>query len=468
VNALEPGSAASPLELLHPSAAVERMLVAGDRCPASLLPLAERAEANVGLAVIAPSAAQLARRGWLAGTLAAAAIAVAADGIVYVRLPPALRALARRRLRESGLELGTPLAQLPARSPRYLLPMQARPWRHMLDREIGAHPRVRGGLSGAVSLPSGARLLAESLPGAALVARRRHAAPLAAWLDGLEGDTRPTAHVAVVTSWRGPAGPVILFCFAEGDDRPWGVAKLAPDALREAQLLDQLGPDARAAGAGVPRVLARGVAGAHPVLVESPVTGTSAARVLAAAPERLSGVAHAVAGWLQRWSTATAQPTTVSADWLERIVLDDDLPPSYRAWLGDRCAEVAGSSLPLVAAHHDLTMWNLRLGHQGALGVLDWAEAEREALPLTDLFYAIADARAACDGYRDRVSAARAAAADPLAERLRVALELSPAAAELCLHACWLRHARNEQRAGAADRPFAEVVRWLTHRAAAS
>jgi hypothetical protein len=466
VTALGRAGSAAALELLHPSGAVERILVAGNRCPPSLLPLAESADTNVGLAVIAPSAAELARRGWLEGVLAAAAIAVAADGLVYVRVPPGLRGLARRRLRESGLELATPLVQLPARAPRYLLPVQAGPWRHMLDHEIGAHPRVRAGLSAATSLPSGARLLAEALPGAALVARRRRAAPLAAWLDELDGDIRPTAHVALATSWRGPRGPVVLFCFAEGEDRPWGVAKVGADAAREAQRLEELGADARAAGAAVPRLLARGAAGAHPVLMGSAVGGGTAARLLEADPDRLPDVARPVADWLERWATATARPATVSADWLERTVLDDALPASYRAWLSGRCAELAGSSLPLVAAHHDLTMWNLRLGDDGALGVLDWAEAEADALPLTDVLYAVADARAACDGYRDRVAAARAAAADPLSERLRAALGLSPAAAELCLHACWLRHARNERRGG--QGPFAEIVRWLAYRSGSS
>jgi hypothetical protein len=188
--------------------------------------------------------------------------------------------------------------------------------------------------------------------------------------------------------------------------------------------------------------------------------------VLEAEPERLPAVAGAVAGWLDRWSRATARPATVSADWLERRLLDDHLPASYRAWLSGRCAELAGSSVPLVAAHHDLTAWNLRLDGEGGLGVLDWAEAEGEALPLTDLLYAVADARAATDRYRDRVAAARAAAADPLVERLRAALGLSPGAAELCLHACWLRHARNERRAG--EGPFAEIVRWLAYRSGAS
>jgi aminoglycoside phosphotransferase (APT) family kinase protein len=136
---------------------------------------------------------------------------------------------------------------------------------------------------------------------------------------------------------------------------------------------------------------------------------------------------------------------------------------------------MAGSELPLVARHNDLTMWNVLAEERGAIGVIDWAEAEPAGLPLTDFFYAVADAAYAADGSRSRLGAvracfspdgARAAAVAPLRERLRATLELSPDAAELCFHACWLRHALNERRSPAASNgEFLEVVRWLAHRA---
>jgi hypothetical protein len=468
----------SALELLHPTGSVERVLIAGEGCPASLLPHAvERAASDVGLAVIAPAATQLAQRGWLARALADAATALAADGVVYALLPPAVRRTASRRLRASGLELAPALAQLSPRAARYLVPLRARPWRHMLEQEVGAHPRLRRGLSAVAAAPLGTALLAELLPGAAIVARREPAAPLAAWLERLDGDTRATADVATLTSWRGAAGSVVLFCFANGENRPWGVAKAAPEAHAEARRLDRLGAGARAAGAAVPRPLATGSAGPRQVLVESPVPGPSAARVLMGAPARFPEVAVAVAAWLERWNAATARRATPATGWLEREAAALELPAAYRTWLADRCAALAGTPLPVVAAHHDLTMWNVRLGDDGAFGVLDWAEAEDEALPLADLLYAVADAAAACDGYRDRVAAVRAcfepggeraAMAAPLVERLTASLAIPPDAAELCFHACWIRHAANERRAGAAKRPFVEIVRWLAHRGGAS
>jgi hypothetical protein len=154
-----------------------------------------------------------------------------------------------------------------------------------------------------------------------------------------------------------------------------------------------------------------------------------------------------------------------------------ELPAGYRQWLADRSTDLGGTAVPLVAAHNDLTMWNVRLGADGALGILDWAEADSESLPLTDLFYAVADAAAACDGYRDRIAAARScfepggartATVGPLTERAIAALSLSRAAADLCFHACWLRHAANERAMDGADGPFAEIVRWLAHRAETS
>lgn len=120
--------------------------------------------------------------------------------------------------------------------------------------------------------------------------------------------------------------------------------------------------------------------------------------------------------------------------------------------------------MPFVAAHHDLTTANVLVGD--GLGIVDWDAAEAAALPLTDFFYAAADARAAATGFRDRVGAFGATfgpdgkpAPDvaPLLSRLVAALELDPAVVELCFHACWLRHAANEV-AQSGPGPFMEIA----------
>jgi hypothetical protein len=56
------------------------------------------------------------------------------------------------------------------------------------------------------------------------------------------------------------------------------------------------------------------------------------------------------------------------------------------------------------------------------------------------------------------------AAVAPLRERLCRNLRLSPDVAELCLHACWLRHASNEPRANG-NGEFLGIMRSIARRA---
>ena len=120
-----------------------------------------------------------------------------------------------------------------------------------------------------------------------------------------------------------------------------------------------------------------------------------------------------VAPWLERWNAATAVPGTVDEVLLERELLRPAaalaplLPEGdrYEAWLRQRAERWDGSPIPLVAAHHDLTMTNVLLTPSGGIGVVDWASARERSLPLVDLAYAMADATAAATGYLDRAAA---------------------------------------------------------------
>jgi hypothetical protein len=50
-------------------------------------------------------------------------------------------------------------------------------------------------------------------------------------------------------------------------------------------------------------------------------------------------------------------------------------------------------------------------------------------------------------------------------ERFKEALELDDGVADLCFHACWLRHAANESlRPEESARPFLEIVRAIAER----
>ena len=486
------------LEPLHPAGRIERVLVLGSSAPAALLPPdservlmpgadardavtppeAERARAGADLAVtppeaeragidlalIAPSPAEARSRGWLERAAGDGAAALAPGGFVYALVPRGRRAAMRRRLRAAGLAPALAVAQLPdAAAPRQLVPLRRAPWRYALRSQIEQRPWARRALLG---LGSGA-LAAELLPSVGLLARQP-ADVGGAWVEQLAPDARPVADLVVTTSWRGPSGPLVVTCFAPGEPEPWAVAKLAAGAAAEADALARLGD---AGGARVPRLLGRGIAGARPALLETVVEGRSAATLLAREPGRLAHVTEELAGWLERWNRATVATAPAAARLDAELLspaaeLATELPEGYAGWLAERTAALAGAELPLVARHNDLTMWNVRLDGADRLGILDWADAEEAGLPLTDLIYAGADAAAACDGYRDRVAAGRRSLAEleRPRERLRQALGLSPEAAELCEHACWLRHARNERRAGG-DGQFLELLRWVAQRA---
>ncbi|MEA2361210.1 MAG: hypothetical protein QOD71_355 [Thermoleophilaceae bacterium] len=469
----------SPLNLLHPTGRVDRILVLGDHCPPSLVPAAAtRATEAADLALIAPSPGELRKTGWIERAARVAARALDRHGFAYALLPRGSRAEANRRLCQAGLVLEPPLAQFPGGGfPRYLLPLEAAAWRHALTHQIDANPQARRALLAARALPFGSSLLVHALPSVGIVARPPGAEPLAAWVADLGGEARPTAQAVVATSWRGPRGPIVLHCFGPGEAEPWGVAKVAEESEAEGRALDELGQPARAAGARVPRVLAKGRVAGRPVLVETVVSGRPAADALTRSPGRYAEVIGAIADWQRRWNLQTV----VSGSRLEQEVLGPatelagTLPDTYLAWLTARVEALPGSARLLVARHNDLTMWNVRLDRKGAIGVLDWAEADAAGLPLTDFFYAVVDGAAACDGYRDRLNAARScfgaggARADRVAalqERLRESLRLSPEALELSFHACWLRHACNELRtSNSSDGSFMAIARWLARRA---
>ena len=386
-------------------------------------------------------------------------------------------------LRGEGMIVARPFAHLPSRGvARYIVPLSAGPWRYTLGRVIATQPLGRGALLMARMLPMGEPLLARMLPTVGIAAQRPDARPLGAWIGRLAGETREPESILVGTSWRGDEGAVVLHCFDSGASSPWGIAKVAPSSSGEWDALSALGPAASAAGVRVPRPLAGGRIGARSALVETPIDGEPAAQVLIRSPTRFRSLAAALVAWLERWNRATAARLSSSMERLDTEVLGPAaaLAPlmregeAYRSWLATRCAAVAGADIPLVAAHNDLTMWNVVLDDENAIGVLDWGEAAEGELPLGDLFYGLADAAAACDRYDSRLSAVqdcfapggrRTPDVDGLKESVVGALALPDSAVELCFHACWLRHARNEQRGGGGDGSFLEIVQWLARQA---
>jgi hypothetical protein len=448
------------------------VLVLGEGSGAPLVTnAATDSRTDADLVVIVPSRGELGRRGWIREAAADAERALARDGLVYALLPRGRRRRAARALRAAGLVLEPAVGQLAeGGEPRYFVPLASAPWSYAMTSQISARPLARRALARLGSSPPGRSLLRAALPSVGLVARRPGAAPIAAWVAELEGEVRQVASTILATSWRGPAGPLVLSCFAPGEPEPWGVAKLGPSSLAETEHLREFGEAAALAGVRVPSLLATGSAGDWPVLVQTVAPGRPGAEVLARSPGHLDGLVEELSGWLERWNQATAT-TAVGRDVLDAELLcpaselAEELPDGYAGWLAARVDGLAGAELPVVARHNDLTMWNVRVSGDSDLAVLDWAEAD-VGLPLTDLFYAAADAAAACDRYRDRVGALRGwlRASAPIRERLRTSLGLSAEVAELCFHACWLHHADNEQRMRG-DGQFTEIARWVAREA---
>jgi hypothetical protein len=244
----------------------------------------------------------------------------------------------------------------------------------------------------------------------------------------------------------------------------------------ERAALERLGPAAARAGAAVPV----GKACPHRwMLASNPLPGRSAAAVLTNAPRSLLSVTSAVANWLTRWNIATASTAVASTAMLEalvmgpldRLVSDGVAPEPYARAVATLAESLQGQSLVVVAAHRDLTMANVLVG--GALpGILDWESAIVAGLPLSDLWYALADgvARAgrvshasAVEGLVTGGMAAPAAVARLPGEHATT-LGLRVEEATLAFHVCWLGHADDELRRGGADRPFADVLRTIAAR----
>jgi hypothetical protein len=218
----------------------------------------------------------------------------------------------------------------------------------------------------------------------------------------------------------------------------------------------------------------------HPVLLEEFVPGRSAAYLLSDQPARFRQLVEALSNWLLRWNLRTQSSCALNRDDFEAFWLGPasaasthlNAPKEYKEWLRTRLGSLR-EKVPLVSAHHDLTMWNVVVEGEQGIGVLDWEMASERALPLMDFYYAVCDAAAALNRYVDRYNAFRACFAPDgchagfvrgLEQRLANALGVSAAFRQLCVHACWLRHAANETLAGQpGHQPFGQIFRYVAH-----
>ena len=225
-------------------------------------------------------------------------------------------------------------------------------------------------------------------------------------------------------------------------------------------------------GIRVPRVLRHVTLNGASATVEEALHGRPAASALAAKGDEYAlPLLTDLEQVLLHWSRASLGPPLLELR-LERETIDRakalqplvDAGGGYVEHLKTLLREDVGGRV--VAAHNDLTTWNILVDDTGSLALLDWDEAEAEGLPLADFAYAAVDAMTVA-GDGDRVAAYRRCFGEGnIGTRIRESLgrlatvaHLTPAAAELCLHACWLRHASNEHARGEQPTPFLEIVR---------
>jgi hypothetical protein len=474
------------LELLHPDGNVAHVAVLGRACPADLAAATGARAGRADLVVLAPSAAELRERGWLDRALRSLGELPARDGVVYAVVPPAARGGVRRGLTRAGFVLAGDMLHLPSWSDtRQIVPLRPAVARRAVRSYTSGLSWRRRAAASLLALPGATHLLGRTSGSVAVVARRPGGRPLFEWLFRAANVPADGATAAVRIKWRAGKGSVVVQAVGPSG-QPLAVAKAtltagAPDgrAEREIAALDRLGSAARSAGVAVPEGRLERIGG-WPVVLSSLVPGDPAADLLAAGRVPLQALLGDLAAWLETWSRATVTRHAVGRAWLERAItaparlLSPEIEGGarYAEWLEERCREMDGALVPLVASHNDLTMSNLLLTPRRELGVVDWEAAQSDGLPLRDYWYAAVDAAAAAERYADRAAAfTRCFGGDGSLRRLVVAhegrlaraVDVPDRFAALCFHACWLQHAVDERRKRAAGepRPFRAIVQAI-------
>jgi hypothetical protein len=482
---MEQGREISPLELLHPDGMARRASVIGGGCPEALRP--RRPEPGAGghadLVVLAPTRDELREPAWLVSAVEATAASLASDGVVYVLSPPRSRLRIVRLLANRGIAIKMSFIHDPDTAGlRCLVPLSPAAATYAFTNLVATRPGRRRIVLLALRAGWIARLLARALPGAGLAAGRPTSRPLFDWLFALRGEDVHTPIAVVSVSWRSSGGSLVAHGFADRVAGPAIVAKVRgprpPGPVEEAAIIQRLGRAAGDAGVAVPEPLLVETGEYRALMLETALEGRVAAAILAETPALVPSVMRRLVEWLENWNADTRSEEPLSTNWSEQEVAEPAraLAPllsdggRYLEWLESRCRALAGTAVPLVATHNDLTMVNVFVGHSGSLGVVDWESAREQGLPLVDFYYAAVDAAAAANRYADRLAAFREQFGDgagslstarELERRLVETLGLRPEIAELAFHVCWIQHAAVEQRATleSARRPFLEILR---------
>ena len=466
------------LALVPPEGARTALLIEGGSTAVVGSPQARAG--SVDLVVVRAAALDALRPGWRRRVARQVHERLAPDGVAYILSPALSRALIRRAVEGRGLRSAGALLHIPrARRTELLVPLTALEGARVRARDPGPLSSRRRALGCALGLRPARAALRLLLPGVGLVMRRPGARSCFSWLYGAAGigDAAPLATIAV--SWRGLGAGATVTGWSPGAWDGVVVAKVAldsKDALAEEHAsLVELGAAAREAGAAVPRPHELRRVGPWRALIESHVPGRRAEDLLRRDAGRTLPLLTEITRWLARWNRATVSveplgEARVTALLLGPLATLDGLlaDESYRHWVTALAARIQGRPAPLVAAHNDLTMANVVWSDRHGLGVLDWATAAPDRLPLMDFFYAVVDAVHAAQG-GSRLQAFEAsfdrtgryhAPVRRLRGELAQAVTVDPDLTAAAFHACFLHHAVNEQRADSAPAgPFLELVR---------
>jgi hypothetical protein len=405
---------------------------------------------------------------------------LAPEGVAYVLSPGPSRALIRRAVGRRDLRSAGALLHLPrAQRTQLLVPLTASEGARIRAQEPGPLSWRRRALGGALRLRPARAALTLLLPDVGLVMQRPRGRSCFSWLYEAAGipEAAPLATIAV--SWRGLGAGATVIGWSPGAWKGVVVAKVALDSkdalAAEHASLVELGAAARDAGAGVPRPQGLRRVGPWRALIETHVPGRPAGDLLRRDAGRTLPLLIEITRWLARWHRATVSvkpldEARVTALLLGPLATLDGLlgDESYRRWVTALAARIQGRPAPMVAAHNDLTMANVVWSDRHGLGVLDWATAGPDGLPLMDFFYAVVDAVHAAEG-GSRVQAFEASfehggryhsSVKRLRGELAQAVTVDPDLAAAAFHACFLNHAVNEQRADPTQSgPFLELVR---------
>lgn len=471
-------------DLFLPDGFARRSFVIGSNCPSILLPsCCNDAADDADLVILAPTPAECRIAGWLQDAVQWMSRRLVADGVAYVVAPPRWRLRIRRLLGEYGLLIEQAILHLPDYpTSRYLIPLDRGPAEYAVSSLLSLSFGKRLLAVAGVHLLSYGTVFNLMLPSAGLVVRRPGARSIFEWLSQLGSGTNGKALIS--TSSRGKKGSVVIHHFPVQSEGPSVVAKIALQTdgtlVREAAALYRLGPIASSAGARIPLVLGLKRIKGHSVLLQTGLRGQTVGALLASRCHRLPVILNRVVSWLESWNSSTIAAMQTDRELLEREILDPvallapllDQGDEYEKWLKLRCRAIESTTIALVTAHNDLTMWNLVLGEDEQLGVVDWESARENDLPFVDLFYAVVDAIAIARGFDDRsrvlescfvAGGAHERFIRELLMRLRRFVRAPDDMVELCFHACWLHHAANERRRGdpSDPRPFFKIVQWL-------